>query len=65
VAERKGYARHLKYEYGKDLPLYGILVNKWRDNRIRKTISTLDKIRRTKPICLIERNKEKVIEKHA
>jgi len=36
--ERKAYARHVEYQCGKNLPWYGCLANKWKDNRIRKRI---------------------------
>lgn len=29
--ERKGYARHLKYKYGKQHPWFGCIANKWKD----------------------------------
>ena len=63
--ERKGYARHLKYEYGKDYPWFGCIAEKWKDNRIRKQKTNSEKVRKTTPIIDIERDKEKAIEKHA
>ena len=34
--QRKAYARHLKYEYGKDYPWYECIAEKWKDDQIRK-----------------------------
>ena len=64
AAERRGYARHVKYEYGKEAPWYGIIAEGWKDERIRKTIDKSDSVRKTKPKILIEKDKEKAIKTH-
>ena len=63
--ERKRYARHPKYEYGKDYPWYGCIANKWKDNRIRKQKTDSDKIRTTKPMFDIVKDKEKSMKNHS
>ena len=60
--ERKGYARHLKYEYRKDTPWFGLIARKWKDQRIRKPTTISNNHRKTTPIVIIRNNKEEAIE---
>ena len=62
--ERKGYARHLKYEYGKDAPWFGSIARKWKDDRLRKPTTISNEQRKTTPTVLISRNKDEGIEAH-
>ena len=64
-AERRDYERHVKYEYGKDTPWYGIIATRWKDDRIHKKIDYSDAVQRTKPKIIIEKDKEKAIRNHA
>ena len=63
--QRKGYARHLKYEYGKEYPWYGCIAEKWKDDRIRKQKTESAKEQKTIPEFDIEKDKNKAIDKHA
>ena len=63
--QRKGYARHLKYEYGKEYPWYGCIAEKWKDDRIRKQKTESTKERKTIHEFDIEKDKGKAIDKHA
>ena len=63
--ERKGYARHLKYEYGKEHPWFGCIANKWKDGGIRKHEPESTKERKTIPTFEIDKDKKRTIDNHA
>lgn len=65
AAERKGYARHIKYEYGKVCPWFGCIADKWTDDHIQKHKTVSNKVRKKKPVFDIERDKTKAIKNHS
>ena len=63
--KRKGFARHLKYEYGKEHPCFGCIVNKWKDERITKHKPESTKERKTILTFEIYKDKKRMIDNHA
>ena len=63
--ERKGCARHRKYEYGKEYWWFGCIADKGKDDRIRKHKIESEKVRITKPRFDIEKDKNKEITDHS
>jgi len=64
LAERRGYARHLKYEYGKECLWFGWIANRWKDKRLLKPIMVWDKVMITKPVFVLIEDKQKAKKLH-
>ena len=64
MAQRKGYARHIKWKYGKDYPWYGKVAEEWKDNRVVEQMLLSEKVIRTTPGVYIIKDKDKAIKEH-
>ena len=64
MAERRGYARHLKYEYGKECPWFGCIGNRWKDKRLSQPIMISEKVMITKPVFVLIEDKQKAKKLH-
>ena len=63
-AERRGYYRQIKYQYGKGLPWYGCIGNKWKDERIKGGKEETEELEKTKKKTVIAKNKEDALKMH-
>jgi len=63
--ERKGYGRHQKYKYGGNLPWFGCIAEKWKDDRLKEEMQWSNKNLLRRPNVRIAHTKEAAIKEHA
>jgi len=62
--ERKSYGRHLKYKYGGNLPWFGCIAEKWKDDRIVEEMQWSNKELLRRPKIRIAHSKEEALKEH-